>query len=109
RSIKIFANAWALISFLISIQLIVAFEIGKPGIQFIEDHQWIPTIGVRYQVGIDGLALVLIVLPTLLGAIATLCSCNYIKQREKEFYIFLLLLQTGMLGVFVSLDLFLFY
>jgi NADH-quinone oxidoreductase subunit M len=109
RSIKIFANAWALISFLISIPLIVAFEIGKPGFQFIEDHQWIPTIGVRYQVGIDGLALVLIVLTTLLGAIATLCSWNYIKQREKEFYIFLLLLQTGMLGVFVSLDLFLFY
>src|SRR5580765_3276226 len=109
RSIKVFANVWALISFLISIPLVIAFEIGKPGFEFIEDAQWIPTIGVRYQVGIDGLALVRLVFTTLLGAIATLCSWNYIKHREKEFYIFLLLLQTGMLGVFVSLDLFLFY
>src|SRR5205807_5629651 len=91
------------------IPLLLAFEIGKPGFQFIENHSWIPSIGVKYQLGIDGLALVLILLTTLLGVIATLCSWNYIKQREKEYYIFILLLQTGMLGVFVSLDLFLFY
>ena len=109
EGIKRFANVWALACFLVSLPLLFAFEIGKPGFQFIEDHGWIPSIGVRYQMGIDGLALVLIVLTTLLGVIATLCSWNYIRQREKEYYIFLLLLQTGMLGVFVSLDLFLFY
>jgi len=109
EGIKLFANLWALVCFLISIPLVVAFQIGKPGFQFIEDYSWIPSIGVNYQLGIDGLALVLILLTTLLGVIATLCSWNYIKQREKEYYIFILLLQTGMLGVFVSLDLFLFY
>jgi NADH-quinone oxidoreductase subunit M len=109
ETIKLFANVWAFICFLVSIPLLMAFEIGKPGFQFIENHNWIPSIGVKYQMGIDGLALVLIILTTLLGSIATLCSWNYIKQREKEYYIFLLLLQTGMLGVFVALDLFLFY
>jgi len=59
--------------------------------------------------GIDGMSLVLIILTTLLGSIATLCSWNYIRQREKEYYVFLLLLQSGMLGVFTSLDFFLFY
>ena len=109
ETIKLFANVWALVCFLVSIPLIMSFEIGKPGFQFIENHSWIPSIGVKYQLGIDGLALLLIMLTTLLGVIATLCSWNYIKQREKEYYVFILLLQTGMLGVFVSLDLFLFY
>ncbi len=109
ETIKRFANIWAFVCFLVSIPLLMAFEIGKPGFQFIENHSWIPSIGVKYQLGIDGLALVLILLTTLLGSIATLCSWNYIKQREKEYYVFILLLQTGMLGVFVSLDLFLFY
>jgi NADH-quinone oxidoreductase subunit M len=109
QSIKLFANFWAAICFLVSIPLLVAFEIGRPGFQFIENHHWIPSIGVKYQLGIDGLALVLVMLTTLLGWISTLCSWNYIKQREKEYYVFLLLLQTGMLGVFVALDLFLFY
>jgi len=108
-SLRLFANVWAFVCFLISVPLLFAFDRDKPGFQFIEDHSWIPSIGVRYQLGIDGLALVLIVLTTLLGSIATLCSWNYIRQREKEYYIFLLLLQTGMLGVFVSLDFFLFY
>ncbi len=87
----------------------LAYDRAKPGFQFIEDHSWIPSIGVRYQMGIDGMALVLIILTTLLGSIATLCSWNYIRQREKEYYVFLLLLQTGMLGVFAALDFFLFY
>jgi NADH-quinone oxidoreductase subunit M len=108
-SIRLFANVWAFICFLISLPLLFAFDRNKPGFQFIEDHSWIPSIGVRYQMGIDGMALVLIILTTLLGSIATLCSWNYIRQREKEYYLFLLFLQTGMLGVFVSLDFFLFY
>lgn len=107
--IRVFANAWAALCFVVSLPLLVAFDRSKTGFQFIEDHQWIPSIGVRYQMGIDGMALVLIVLTTLLGAIAALSSWNYIRTREKEFYVFLLLLQTGMLGVFVALDFFLFY
>jgi NADH-quinone oxidoreductase subunit M len=108
-SIRLFANVWAFVCFLVSLPLLLGFDRNKPGFQFIEDHSWIPSIGVRYQMGIDGMALLLIILTTLLGSIATLCSWNYIKQREKEYYLFLLFLQTGMLGVFVSLDFFLFY
>lgn len=108
-AIRLFANVWAFVCFLVSLPLLFAFDRSKPGFQFIEDHSWIPSIGVRYQMGIDGMALVLIILTTLLGSIATLCSWDYIKQRKKEYYLFLLFLQTGMLGVFVSLDFFLFY
>ena len=77
--------------------------------QFLEDHEWIPIIGARYQMGVDGVAVLLIVLTTLLGAIAALSSWDYIQKREKEYYVLLLLLQTAVIGVFSSMDLFLFY
>ena len=77
--------------------------------QFLEDHQWIPVIGARYQMGVDGVAVLLIVLTTLLGVIAALSSWKYIEKREKEYYVLLLLLQTAVIGVFTSMDLFLFY
>ena len=79
------------------------------GMQFLEDHQWIPVIGARYQMGADGVAVLLIVLTTLLGVIAALSSWNYIEKREKEYYALLLFLQTAVIGVFASMDLFLFY
>src|SRR5205085_1905771 len=79
------------------------------GMQFLEDHQWIPVIGARYQLGVDGVSVLLIVLTTFLGVLAALSSWNYIQKREKEYYILLLILQTMVLGVFSSMDLFLFY
>jgi NADH-quinone oxidoreductase subunit M len=79
------------------------------GFQFLEDHQWIPIIGARYQMGVDGVSVLLIVLTTFLGVLAALSSWKYIDKREKEYYILLLLLQTFILGVFTSMDLFLFY
>ena len=79
------------------------------GMQFLEDHQWIPVIGARYQMGVDGVSVLLIVLTTLLGVIAALSSWKYIQKREKEYYVLLLLLQTAVVGVFTSMDLFLFY
>src|ERR1051325_6931349 len=77
--------------------------------QFLEDHLWIPVIGARYQLGVDGVSVLLIVLTTFLGVLAALSSWNYIQKREKEYFILLLVLQTMVLGVFSSLDLFLFY
>ncbi len=64
---------------------------------------------MRYEFGIDGIALLLVLLTTLLGVIAFLSSWSAVHTREKEYYVFLLLLQTGMLGVFMALDFFLFY
>src|SRR5437762_4571852 len=77
--------------------------------QFLEDHTWIPIIGARYQMGVDGVSVLLILLTTLLGVIAALSSWNYIQKREKEYYALLLFLQAAVIGVFSSMDMFLFY
>src|ERR687891_552051 len=106
--IKKFATAWFVLDFIASLWLL-KYNRSVGGMQFLEDHQWIPVIGARYQMGVDGVAVLLIVLTTLLGVIAALSSWNYIQKREKEYYVLLLLLQTAVVGVFTSMDLFLFY
>jgi NADH-quinone oxidoreductase subunit M len=108
ETIKRFATGWLLLDFLISLALF-GYDRGTGGFQFLEDHQWIPVIGARYQMGADGVAVLLLVLTTFLGVLAALSSWKYIAKREKEYYILLLLLQTMVLGVFSSMDLFLFY
>src|ERR1041385_7129227 len=106
--IKRFATAWFALDFIASLFLLnYRRDIG--GMQFLEDHEWIPVIGARYQMGVDGVAVLLILLTTLLGVIAALSSWEYIQKREKEYYVLLLLLQTSVLGVFCSADLFLFF
>jgi NADH-quinone oxidoreductase subunit M len=106
--IKKFATAWLVLDFVASLWLF-GYDRGVGGMQFLEDHQWIPAIGARYQMGADGVSVLLIVLTTFLGVLAALSSFKYIAKREKEYYILLLLLQTMVLGVFTSMDLFLFY
>ena len=106
--IKKFATAWFGLAFIASLFLF-AYDKTKGGMQFLEDIKWIPVIGARYQMGADGVAVLLIVLTTLLGVIAALSSWKYIEKREKEYYVLLLLLQTAVVGVFSSMDLFLFY
>ena len=113
--IKIVANFTGFIGFLISLPLIINWN--KPevvssmknGMRYVIDVPWIKTIGARYQFGIDGISLLLVLLTTLLGFIAILSSWSAIKTRIKEYYAYMLLLQTGMLGVFMATDLFLFY
>ena len=106
--IKKFATVWLALDFVASLFLLT-YDRGLGGMQFLEDHQWIPIIGARYQMGADGVSVLLIVLTTFLGLLAALSSWKYIQKREKEYYILLLLLQTFVLGVFGSMDLFLFY
>src|SRR3954471_7968226 len=106
--IKKFTTGWFALTFAVSLFL-CGYDKSTGGMQFLEDHQWIPVIGARYQMGVDGVAVLLIVLTTLLGAIASLSSWEYIQKREKEYYVLLLLLQTAVIGVFSSMDLFLFY
>jgi NADH-quinone oxidoreductase subunit M len=107
--IKRFATAWLGLDFVASIYLWFKYDSNLGGMQFLEDHQWIPNIGARYQMGADGVSVLLILLTTLLGVIAALSSWNYIQKREKEYYALLLFLQAAVLGVFSSMDLFLFY
>ena len=106
--IRKFATAWFGLAFVASL-LLLKYDGAIGGMQFLEDHEWIPVIGARYQMGVDGVAVLLIVLTTMLGVIAALSSWNYIQKREKEYYVLLLLLQTAVVGVFTSMDLFLFY
>jgi NADH-quinone oxidoreductase subunit M len=106
--IKRFATAWFALDFIGSLYLCY-YNRTLGGMQFIEDHTWIPIIGARYQMGVDGVSVLLILLTTLLGVISALSSWNYIQKREKEYYALLLFLQTAVIGVFASMDLFLFY
>jgi NADH-quinone oxidoreductase subunit M len=106
--VKKFATAWFGLAFVASLYLL-KYDSAIGGLQMLEDHQWIPVIGARYQMGVDGVAVLLIVLTTLLGVIASLSSWKYIEKREKEYYVLLLLLQTAVVGVFTSMDMFLFY
>ncbi|HEY0324174.1 MAG TPA: NADH-quinone oxidoreductase subunit M [Pyrinomonadaceae bacterium] len=106
--IKKFATVWFAVVFLVSL-LLFSYDRNLGGMQFLEDYKWIPIIGARYQMGVDGVSMLLIALTTLLGVISSLSSWNYIQKREKEYYALLLFLQTAVVGVFASLDLFLFY
>ena len=106
--IKKFTTAWFGLAFLISLFLL-AYDKTQGGMQFLEDYQWISVIGARYQMGADGVAVLLITLTTLMGLIACLSSWKYIEKREKEYYVLLLVLQTAVVGVFSSMDMFLFY
>ena len=109
KSIMWFATAVAFIDFLLSLPLFFWFDAETGGFQFEEIVDWIPAIGAKYYLGIDGISLLLLLLTTLLGFISILSSWTAINERVREYYIFFLLLQTGMMGVFVSLDFFLFY
>jgi len=108
-SIKYFATFVAALDFAVSLPLWFAFNRQEPGYQFIEKASWIPSLGVNYHFGIDGISLVLLLLTTLMGVIAVSCSYTAIAERQKEYYVLLLLLQTFMIGTFCCLDLFLFY
>ena len=109
RAIKGFATAVAVADFLISLPLWTRFDSSEAGFQFVEKASWIPTIGVSYFVGVDGISVLLVLLTTLTMIVGVVCSFTAIKEREKEYYVCLLLLATGMLGTFIALDIFLFY
>ncbi|MEK7853540.1 MAG: NADH-quinone oxidoreductase subunit M, partial [candidate division NC10 bacterium] len=85
------------------------FNMVTADMQFVQQVPWIPAIGVSYYVGLDGISLWLVLLTTLLSAISVLASWGPITERVKEYMVFMLLLETGMLGVFLALDFFLFY
>ena len=104
-----FATLVALADFVVSVTLWAGYDRSSAAFQFVERGSWIPSLGVQYKMGVDGISLLLVLLTTLLGFLSILSSWTAITERVKEYYIFMLLLQTGMLGVFVSVDFFLFY
>ena len=99
----------SLVIFVASLGLIGTVTDAAGGYSFVANAQWIDYPSIKYHVGLDGLSLWLVILTTLLTPIAVLVSWKYIDQRVKAFYAFLILLEFGLMGVFVSLDLFVFY
>ena len=103
------ALATALATFAVSLVLLVGYDPSDPAFQFVEKVDWIPVFGIQYQLGADGLAVALVVLTTTLTWISILASFKPIQTRIKEYMIAFLVLEIGLIGVFVALDTFLFY
>ncbi len=103
------AFAISLVAFAISLLVALGFDNDQAGFQLVQTVDWIGFFGIQYKVGVDGISLVLVLLTTLLTSISILASFGPIQTRVKEYMIAFLVLEVGMLGVFLSLDLFLFY
>jgi NADH-quinone oxidoreductase subunit M len=99
----------ALVAWILSLLVLVAFQSDQAGFQFIETADWIPLFGIQYKLGLDGLSLVLVVLTTTLMWVSILASFGPIQTRVKEYMVSFLILEVGMVGVFLALDTFLFY
>ncbi len=109
KAIKIIAFAVSLLNSLFSLYLYFDFSSDTSAMQFSVKKVWIESLGISYHLGVDGISLFLILLTTFLTPLANLSSWTAITEKVKGYYISMLLLETGMIGVFVSLDLFLFY
>jgi NADH-quinone oxidoreductase subunit M len=105
---KLLALTVSAATFVLSLALVSGFQ-PVPQMQFEESHRWLPAYGISYHVGLDGLSLWLVILTTFLTPLALLGSWSSIERRVREFNVFMLLLEAAMVGVFVALDLFLFY
>jgi NADH-quinone oxidoreductase subunit M len=98
-----------LVTFAVTLVVWARFDGGSSEFQFVERYRWIPAFGIDYYLGVDGISLFLVVLTSFLSPIALLSSWGSIERKVKEFSIFMLALEAAMIGVFISLDLFLFY
>ncbi len=107
--IRWIANLFAFAGFLVSVPLWFYYDPSNPQYQMVERIPWIPSVGAQYFLGVDGFSTLMILLTTLMGCIAVLSSWTAITERVKEYYVFLLVLQSGMLGAFMSLDFLLFF
>ena len=108
RNVRVAAFVVSLITFIASIPLFTMFDSTRRGMQFVEQAPWVPSLGITYHLGVDGISMLLILLTTFLTAVSVLASFS-ITSRVKAYMVTFLLLETGMIGVFASLDLFLFY
>src|SRR6266478_4549064 len=103
------ALAFSSVPFLLSLALWAGFRADTADFQWVEQSAWVPSFGIQYLLGVDGVSLFLVLLTTFLTPIVILFSFGDITTRVKEYFFFLLMLETGMLGAFLALDLFLFY
>ncbi len=99
----------ALLELVITLLLLNRFQPDSPGMQFIENREWITNLGISYLLGVDGISLLMVMLTNFLFPLALLSTWNAIRERVKEFMICMLLMQSAILGAFLALDIFLFY
>src|SRR5260370_3212273 len=112
RNAPLIRNVALVVSVLVFGETLLLWSRFNPGagdLQFVERHAWIPSFGIDYFVGVDGISLLLLVLTGFLTPLALLSSWESVHKKLKEFSVFILLLESAMMGVFMSLDLFLFY
>src|SRR3954470_5373057 len=109
RSAKRMALIVTLLEFVLSVGLWWAFDPEQGGMQLVSGAPWIPRWGISYRVGIDGISLFMVLLTTVMMPLSVLASWSSITRRERAFYALMLTLLTGLVGVFISLDLFVFY
>ncbi|PYX94513.1 MAG: Fe-S-binding domain-containing protein, partial [Acidobacteria bacterium] len=109
KAIRWGALAIPLITFALSLHLPFHFQTGNPNFQFPADAPWINHPNIHYHLGVDGISLWLVLLTTFLVPLGVLISWHSVHDRVKEFFVLLLVLETAMIGVFLALDLFLFY
>jgi NADH-quinone oxidoreductase subunit M len=108
-TVRAVALGVSLVAFAATLFLWWRFNPAEPGFQFVENRPWLPQFGISYHLGIDGISLFLVVLTGFLTPLSLLCSWESTRKNVKLFSFFLLALESAMLGVFVSIDLFLFY
>jgi NADH-quinone oxidoreductase subunit M len=106
RYIAIGASA---ITFVISLFVLVVFDRGRAGLQLVDRFDWIPNLGVSYYLAVDGISILFLLLTTFITLLSVISSWSAIQKQVKQYYIFMLLLEVGMTGVFLAQDLFLFY
>jgi len=110
RAAKQVALVTTFVELVVSLVMLAQFRVGEAGFQMVESVLWLPSLGIRYELGVDGISVFLVVLTTLLTFVSVLySSAGVIKHRVGEFMAVFLLLEVGMVGVFLALDLFLFY
>ncbi|MBN2720950.1 MAG: NADH-quinone oxidoreductase subunit M [Proteobacteria bacterium] len=109
HAVRYTALGIAVADFLLSLLILPYYQVSQSGFQLLEKSAWIKGMGIQYQMGVDGISLLLVLLTTFLGALAILSSFSAITERVKEYMACLLILQTGMIGVFFALDIVLFY
>jgi NADH-quinone oxidoreductase subunit M len=108
-AVKAIALGLSLVAFAVTLAIWWSFDATQADFQLVERVPWIPAFGIDYYIGVDGISLLLIVLTGFLTPIAILSSWESVDRKVKEFCVFILALEAAMIGVFISLDLFLFY
>lgn len=109
KAIKITTLGFSLVTFIHSLLLVYSFDSSNPDFQFLFEQTWIESIDAGFRIGLDGMSMLLLMLTTFLMPLVVLNSFSAINKREKGFYMMLMLLEFALIGVFVSLDIFLFY